>query len=173
MYPVYHVVDNIKKHLEQKHFIEILEKDDWTEVVKPGGRYYVRRSGSSGNSIIAFAIGNKWQPGEPFSIVASHVDSPCLKLKPVSDRTTAGFRSVGVEVYGGGLWHTWFDRDLGAAGRVFLRTQPNKIETTLVQLDEPILRVPCIASHLEHQNPFKVSVMPYQSRAHLIRSSST
>jgi aspartyl aminopeptidase len=148
-------------------FVEIQEKDDWADVIQPGGRYFVRRQGSSGNSIIAFAIGKKWRPGSPFSIVASHVDSPCLKIKPLSDRTTAGFRGVGVEIYGGGLWHTWFDRDLGAAGRVFVRTASTTIESVLIQLDEPILRVPCIASHYEHQNPFK-----FDTETHLLPIAS-
>jgi len=47
--------------------------------------------------------------------------SPCLKLKPVSKGDKPGFQMLAVETYGGGLWHTWFDRDLSVAGRVLLR----------------------------------------------------
>ena len=47
--------------------------------------------------------------------------SPCLKLKPISNSMKSGFVSVNVEPYGGGLWHTWFDRDLSVAGRVLVR----------------------------------------------------
>ena len=47
--------------------------------------------------------------------------SPCLKLKPMSKGDKPGFQMLAVETYGGGLWHTWFDRDLSVAGRVLLR----------------------------------------------------
>ena len=47
--------------------------------------------------------------------------SPCLKLKPVSKSVKSNYLTVNVETYGGGLWHTWFDRDLSVAGRVLIK----------------------------------------------------
>lgn len=59
----------------------------------------------------------------------------------------AGFLEVGVQMYGGGLWYTWFDRDLTVAGRVFVQ-RGEKISHELVRVPRPILKVPSLAIHL-------------------------
>ena len=59
--------------------------------------------------------------------------SPCLKLKPVTKGKKDPFLMVNVEPYGGGLWHTWFDRDLSLAGRVLLRAPDGSLKHRLVR----------------------------------------
>ena len=54
---------------------------------------------------------------------------------------------LNIETYGGGLWNTWFDRDLGLAGRVLVR-RGDKVVPCLIKVDKPILRIPMLAIHL-------------------------
>ena len=56
---------------------------------------------------------------------------------------------VGVQIYGGGLWHTWFDRDLTVAGRVIMREGKDAYSHKLVRIEEPIMRIPNLAIHLD------------------------
>lgn len=56
---------------------------------------------------------------------------------------------VNVQTYGGGLWHTWFDRDLNLAGRVVVRAADGSFSHKLVKIKRPLLRVPTLAIHLD------------------------
>jgi aspartyl aminopeptidase len=111
-----------------------------------GGRYFFSRNGST---LVAFAVGSKWAVGSGWSIIGTHTDSPNLQLKPISNVQSQGFLQLGVSTYGGGLWHTWFDRDLTVAGRVFVSAANGDLETRLVYIPRPIMRIPSLAIHLD------------------------
>lgn len=141
----FHVVHEASHRLERAGFERISEKDEWH--LKRKGKYYFTRNGSS---IVAFVIGDSYQHGKGgFSIVGAHTDSPCLKVKPVSKKEQVGYLEVGIQLYGGGIWHTWFDRDLGIAGRVMVQQEDGSYKHTLVHINKPILRVPTLAIHLD------------------------
>ncbi|MBA0710294.1 hypothetical protein Golax_025279, partial [Gossypium laxum] len=105
----------------------------------------------------------RYVAGNGFHVVGAHTDSPCLKLKPVSKVKKADYLEVGVQTYGGGLWHTWFDRDLTVAGRVMIREEKGgsvSYSHRLVRIEEPIMRVPTLAIHLDSRgvnDGFKVN----------------
>lgn len=143
----FHAVATTVAKLVAAGFQQVCEKDaQWN--VKAGGKYFYTRNQSS---VVSFAVGEKWVPGNGFTITAAHTDSPVLKLKPVSKVAKNGYLQVGVECYGGGLWHTWFDRDLSVAGRVIVSTADGGFESRLVHIARPILRIPTLAIHLNRE----------------------
>lgn len=139
----FHAVHSSKTILANAGFQELMEHKPWK--LEKGGKYYFTRNHSS---IFAFVIGNGFGPETgAFRIIGTHTDSPCPKLAPASKVASSGFIKLNVMLYGGGLWNSWFDRDLTVAGRVVI-TKGERIETRLVHIKRPILAMPELAIHL-------------------------
>ncbi|WP_441250983.1 M18 family aminopeptidase [Kitasatospora sp. McL0602] len=136
----FHAVASAAERLEKAGFRRVAETDAWDGAT--GGRYVIR-----GGALIAWYVPEGATPATPFRVVGTHTDSPNLRVKPVPDTGTAGWRQVAVEIYGGVPLNTWLDRDLGLSGRLALRDG----STALVQIDEALLRVPQLAIHLDRQ----------------------
>ncbi|CAI9096860.1 OLC1v1033099C3 [Oldenlandia corymbosa var. corymbosa] len=145
----FHAVEEAKKRLKGAGYQQISEREDWE--LEAGKKYFFTRNYST---IVAFAIGKKYVAGNGFQIIGAHTDSPCLKLKPASKVSKGGYLEVGVQTYGGGLWHTWFDRDLTVAGRLILKEVKGGLTSyshRLVRILEPIMRIPTLAIHLDRE----------------------
>ncbi|MGY1831328.1 M18 family aminopeptidase [Geodermatophilus sp. SYSU D01180] len=135
----FHAVAELTRRLTAAGFTELAEADAWQ--LAPGAAHVVVRHGS----LVAFRLGSAPLADAGMRLVGAHTDSPTFTVRPRSDVRQAGYRLVGVEPYGGGLWHTWLDRELTVAGRVALRGG----RTALVRLDGAPLRLPSLAIHLD------------------------
>lgn len=153
----FHATASMRSALVEKGFIELREEDSW--VLDEGGKYFVTRNESS---LIAFTTPQRDVSQTGWRMIGAHTDSPCLKLKPNAQVDRFGYHQLGVEVYGGVLLHTWFDRDLSIAGRITLKTTSGSIVSHLVDFKEPIAVVPNLAIHLNRKVNESFSVNPQE-----------
>lgn len=137
----YHAAAEAGRRLEASGFQRVSEDESWP--ADPGGRYLIR-----GGSLVAWIQPASMPSGSGFRIVGAHTDSPNLRLKPHPQARASGWEKLNVEVYGGAIWASWLDRDLGLSGRVLLGIGDGT-EQRLVRIDEPLLRIPSAAIHLD------------------------
>lgn len=139
-------INNVKEILLARGYQEVLENKNHN--YKAGEKVFLTRNNSS---IVALDIGDKVS-GEDlaFHIIASHSDSPCLKIKPVADSKTDIYNKVNVEVYGGLIASTWLDRPLAIAGRVLVNTEEG-IESRLINLEDQLVMIPNLCIHFNRE----------------------
>lgn len=138
----YLAVEEIKKILDNAGFEQLDFSQNWN--LKNGGNYYVVKDQSS---LIAFKMGLKFE-NKGFNIVASHLDSPCLKIKQNGIISIKNNTVLNTEVYGGPILATWFDRPLSIAGRVIVK-ENEEIVSKIVNVDKDLLIIPSAAIHLK------------------------
>jgi aspartyl aminopeptidase len=134
----WHVVSTAAGRLSAAGFEPIEFGEPWGDVAPRG--FVIR-----GGALVAWIRGASVGPGSPLHLVGAHTDSPGLRIKPRPDTGDAGWKQLGVEVYGGALINSWLDRDLGIAGRVEL-ADGSSVD---VCIDEAVCRVPQLAIHLD------------------------
>lgn len=147
-YSPYHVIRKLEGHLISEGFLRLKESDKWELV--PGGKYFIKRGHYS--AVVAFIVPQKISAEDAFfKIIGTHADSPCLRLNPVSKIKNEGYLQLDVNTYGGGLWNTWFDRELAVGGRVVLKNSKdaNKLEVCLYSSKSAFAYVPSMAPHLQ------------------------
>ena len=130
----FHASATVAERLQAAGFTRSISLDDGAHA--PGG-HLIERDGA----VVAWWVPEKARPR--FRVVGSHTDSPGLMAKPDPDVVREGFRQAAVEVYGGPILASWFDRDLTFAGRVVTADRTEHLVNT-----GPVARVPNLAIHL-------------------------
>jgi aspartyl aminopeptidase len=145
----FHAARTAADRLGDAGFTELDASSSWSSA--PARGYVVR-----GGSLVAWSAPPDRDPATPFLLAGAHTDSPNLRVKPRPDTGRAGYRQLGVEVYGGALLNSWLDRDLGLSGQVSVRTgggggtrEGERTDLRLVRIDRPLLRIPQLAIHLD------------------------
>lgn len=143
----YHSVELAATFLQEAGFVE--QKLEEPFLPERGGAYFIRIYGTG---IAAYTVGTEFEAGDALHIAAAHTDYPCLRVKPKAELAAGEYKRLNVEVYGGAILNTWFDRPLSLAGRVALRgesTYAPHLQT--VDFKRPLLTVPNLAIHMNRE----------------------
>lgn len=134
----FHAAHLVASELQRAGFTHLDETSAWQ--LTPGSGYVLVRDGA----VLAWVMPSESAETAPLRVVGSHTDSPGFMLKPQTDFSRHGYALGSVEVYGGPLLDTWFDRDLSLAGRVVMRSGEQRLIHS-----GPVARIPNLAIHLD------------------------
>lgn len=152
----FHAARNVAQRLEDAGFSEQLRTHAWRGT--PGGHVLV-----DGGAVLAWYIPENAGPDSAFRIIGAHTDSPGFKLKPHADIQSAGWQQAAVEVYGGPILGSWFDRELTLAGQVHLTDGSTRLVNT-----GAVLRIPNLAIHLDRSDDRKIARQEHTQPIHAL-----
>lgn len=137
----WHATLEMGNRLASVDFTPLVLSQPWH--LEKGKKYFVIQDGS----LIAFALPTNTL--EKMALIATHTDSPALKLKPYPEVKKQGAIYLGVEVYGSPILHSWMNRDLAISGRVIVSKIGGEIEEHFVYFDDAPVFIPLLSYHLD------------------------
>jgi aspartyl aminopeptidase len=142
----FQAIKYVKDYLIKFGFVELNMRTHFPKL-SPGCLCFVTKNDTS---LFAFRIGYKNPADVGFKLIATHADSPSYRIKPRPEiQCKGGLIKLNIESYGTPIAHTWFDRPLSIAGRVFLKSDSIfHPECRLVHIKRPLLIIPHLAYHL-------------------------
>ena len=148
--PVNYLAISAMERRLKEHGYKCLDARERFLQAEPGDKFYVTKNGSA---LFAFHIGRQRIDDGGFHLICAHSDSPTFRIKPDAEIIGGhGMVRLNVELYGGAIMSTWFDRPLSLAGRVVLRSEdPMHPEVRLLHIKRPLLTIPNLAIHFNRQ----------------------
>lgn len=134
-------VDLLEKMIKDNGGIKLEEDQKWD--IKKNVLYYFTKQGTQ---ICAFKI-NEDPLKTGLRIGAAHHDSPGFRVKTVPSKVDLGYERVYLEGYGGLIVHTWLDRPLSIAGRVYVM-KDGKVTPVNINIHKPLMIIPSAAIHV-------------------------
>lgn len=142
----FHTAQYLSNAFQNAGFERLLERNDWTP--EQGHGYYCIRDDGS---FLGFTLAAEVSSNAPWRVTGGHTDSPSLQIKPNPLRNSHSLHQLCVEVYGGPLLATWFDRDLGIAGRVTILGESDILSSHVIDFKRPLAIIPSLAIHLDRK----------------------
>lgn len=136
----FHFSEEMKKVLIQNGFKELNLSNKFDIQY---GKYFIIKDGA----IVVFRVDDI---NSGFNIVVSHTDSPALKIKSNPDIISNNYNLLNVEVYGGAILNTWYDKPLSIAG-IIRYEEDDEIKDKLFDFNRPICTIPNLAIHMNRE----------------------
>lgn len=122
----WHVVANAESKLKEHGFFEF----DLEKPLQKNSKYYFKKNGA----LIAFCLGS--EKPQSIAMIATHTDSPSLRLKSKPVQISKKTALLEPEIYGSPILATFADRDLSLAGRVI----DSDLNSHLIDFKTPLCR---------------------------------
>lgn len=138
-------IQNAIDFLKNAGFQEINIEQTWNF---SSGKYFLNLYDSF---LMAFTLPKPLPELSSIHLVLAHNDFPSFKLKNHADIIKSGYHNLNVELYGGMLPSTWFDRPLALSGKLFLKGKNTFSPIDKIfDINEGVCIIPSLAPHLNH-----------------------